>query len=76
MELDPKWDSTFNLASKLILFFAGTSGAAIILWNVIRAARQRRRIRSSLLEAEAPVEPSSSHARRETVATAERGGEV
>jgi uncharacterized membrane protein YfcA len=74
LSLDPSWDNTFNLASKIILFCAGSSGAAIILWNVIRAARQRRRIRQRLIEAEVPERPRLDHVPREPVATAERRG--
>jgi uncharacterized membrane protein YfcA len=46
--LNPDWDVYFNSASKLLLFAAGTSGTLIILFYVIRAYRQRRRVEHSL----------------------------
>lgn len=49
----PAWDRHFNGASKVLLFFAGISGCAIILVEVIRAYRQRRRIQYRLMEARA-----------------------
>jgi len=52
-ETDPAWDKYFNGASKALLFLAGISGCVIILTNVIRAYRERRRIQSSLMEAKA-----------------------
>jgi uncharacterized membrane protein YfcA len=48
--MNPRWDDYFNQASKMLLFFAGISGMAIILFNVIRAYRQRRRIQTTLIE--------------------------
>ncbi len=50
---DPAWDKYFNGASKALLFFAGISGCVIILTNVIKAYRQRRRIQYRLMEARA-----------------------
>lgn len=47
---DPKWDVYFNQASKAMLFLAGTMGMVIILYNVIKAYRQRRRIETTLVE--------------------------
>jgi uncharacterized membrane protein YfcA len=46
--MNPHWDVYFNTASKFLLFAAGTSGTLIILFYVIRAYRQRRRIEHSL----------------------------
>jgi len=46
--MNPHWDVYFNTASKFLLFAAGTSGTVIILFYVIRAYRQRRRIEHSL----------------------------
>lgn len=46
--MDPRWDVYFNTASKFLLFAAGISGTLIILFHVIRAYRQRRRIEHSL----------------------------
>ena len=48
LAINPKWDVYFNTASKFLLFAAGTSGMLIILFHVIRAYRQRRRIERSL----------------------------
>jgi uncharacterized membrane protein YfcA len=75
MELDPGWESGLNLASKIILFFAGVSGAAVILWNVIRAYLHRRHIRTSLIEAEVPARLAQGPVRRET-AVAGKGADV
>jgi len=53
--MNPDWDRYFNYASKGMLSFAGISGTSIILYNVVKAYRQRRRIRTTLIEArEAP----------------------
>jgi uncharacterized membrane protein YfcA len=53
IDINPEWDTYFNLASKGMLFAAGVAGTGIILWNVARAYRQRRRIQSTLMEARA-----------------------
>ena len=50
IDLNPDWDKYFNSASKIMLFVAGISGVALILFNVIKAYRQRRRIEVSLME--------------------------
>ena len=56
ISMEPHWDVYFNTASKLMLFAAGTSGTMMILYHVIRAYRQRRRIAHSLREIrEAPA---------------------
>ena len=47
--IDPSWDPYFNGVSKAFLFIAGISGCLIILYNVIKAYCQRRRIRASLM---------------------------
>jgi hypothetical protein len=46
--MNPDWDPYFNQASKAMLFLAGVSGMIIILYNVIKAYRQRRRIETTL----------------------------
>jgi uncharacterized membrane protein YfcA len=51
VSIDPAWDTYFNGASKALLYFAGISGCAVILYHVIRAYRQRRRIQHRLMEA-------------------------
>ncbi len=43
-------DPWFNGASKVMLFGSGIGGTAIILYQVTRAYRQRRRLKSSLAE--------------------------
>jgi len=47
--MDPGWDEYFNQASKVMLFVAGISGMLLILYNVIKAYRQRRRIETTLI---------------------------
>ncbi len=53
IDMSPELDAYLNLASKGMLFAAGVAGTVIILWNVVRAYRQRRRIQSTLMEARA-----------------------
>jgi uncharacterized membrane protein YfcA len=54
-EMNPGWDKYFNQASKAMLFLAGGLGMTIILYNVIKAYRQRRRIETKLISVrEAP----------------------
>jgi len=43
------WDRYLNAASKFFLFASGISGALVILFKVIHAYRQRRRIQKTLL---------------------------
>jgi uncharacterized membrane protein YfcA len=50
-DMDPAWDPYFNQASKAVLFLAGISGTVLILYNVIKAYRQRRRIHLDLTSA-------------------------
>jgi hypothetical protein len=59
ISLDSSWDIYFNTGSKVLLFAAGATGCLIILFNVIRAYHQRRRIASSLREVQ-KAEPSST----------------
>jgi uncharacterized membrane protein YfcA len=53
LEMNPAWDVYFNVVSKVFLFLAGFIGCGIILWNVVKAYRQRSRVRASLLAARA-----------------------
>jgi uncharacterized membrane protein YfcA len=67
LNINPHWDVYFNGASKFLLFAAGISGTMIILFNVIRAYRQRRRIERTLrevqnMESSAPQRLDVSHA--------------
>ena len=48
IQMNPGWDGYFNTASKFMLFAAGGTGTLIILYNVIRAYRQRRHIEHRL----------------------------
>jgi len=50
LDMNPAWDTYFNQASKGMLYLAGVSGMIIILYNVIKAYRQRRRVQISLME--------------------------
>ncbi|MFH2011166.1 MAG: sulfite exporter TauE/SafE family protein [Pseudomonadota bacterium] len=51
ISFNPALDTYFNQASKGLLFLAGISGTIIILYNVVKAYRQRRHIRTTLIEA-------------------------
>lgn len=51
--MDPAWDPYFNQASKALLFLAGAAGTGMILFNVVKAYRQRRQIQQTLIRAEA-----------------------
>jgi len=51
LDVNPAWDTYFNLASKVLLFAAGLSGCLMILYNVVKAYRQRREIHLTLLKA-------------------------
>ncbi|MEJ2728910.1 MAG: sulfite exporter TauE/SafE family protein [Deltaproteobacteria bacterium] len=67
LDMNANWDVYFNSASKFLLFAAGTTGMLIILFNVVRAYRQRRRIEHSLrgvqkIEPSAPVHLDVSEA--------------
>lgn len=57
--LDPGWDTYFNQGSKALLFLAGLSGMAIILYNVAKAYRQRRSVATKLLSPVATEEPAA-----------------
>jgi len=48
LNMAPGWDTYFNGASKAMLFVAGISGTFIIVFNVAKAYRQRRRIQTNL----------------------------
>jgi hypothetical protein len=46
---NPAWDKLFNGSSTVLLFAAGISGALAILYNVIKAHAERRKIHTTLL---------------------------
>jgi uncharacterized membrane protein YfcA len=52
---DPTWDTYLNVASKVFLFASGISGALVILYHVIRAYLQRRKIQKTLLVERKPA---------------------
>lgn len=54
MNFNPAWDAGFNLTSKVFLFLSGISGALVILLQVVRAYRQRRKIQKTLLVIKEP----------------------
>jgi uncharacterized membrane protein YfcA len=49
LAINPEWDKYFNQASKGMLLLAGVAGMIIILQNVIKAYRQRRKIETTLI---------------------------
>ncbi|MFH1765664.1 MAG: sulfite exporter TauE/SafE family protein [Gemmatimonadota bacterium] len=51
LDMNPALDPYFNNASKVLLYAAGGSGVLIILYNVVKAYRQRRRIHLTLEKA-------------------------
>ena len=55
VQMNPGYDVYFNTASKAMLFIAGISGATLILYNVFKAYRQRKRIQTTLLETQEAV---------------------
>ncbi len=50
----PSLDSYFNITSKFFLFASGITGAVVILLQVFRAYRQRRKIQKTLLVVNEP----------------------
>lgn len=48
LDIDPSTDVYFNSISKLFLFASGITGTVLILINVIRAYRQRRKLHKSI----------------------------
>jgi uncharacterized protein len=54
VSFDSGLDEYFNMTSKVFLFLSGISGALVILLQVIRAYRQRRKIQKTLLVVRGP----------------------
>jgi uncharacterized membrane protein YfcA len=52
--MDAGWDRYFNMTSKFFLFASGISGALVILLQVVRAYRQRRKLQKTLLVVRKP----------------------
>jgi uncharacterized membrane protein YfcA len=48
LNIDASWDPTFNVASKAFLFASGITGCLVILVQVIRAYRRRRKLNKTL----------------------------
>jgi hypothetical protein len=48
LNMNPAWDPYFNVASKIMLFLAGISGTLIIVFNVVKAYLQRRRVQTHI----------------------------
>ena len=59
LTIDESWDSYLNAGSKFLLFASGIAGTLIILYNVVRAYLQRRRIKKSLDFSGAPAAQES-----------------
>jgi uncharacterized membrane protein YfcA len=62
LSFDPSWDVYMNVASKAFLFASGISGALVILYHVIRAYAQRRKIQKTLLVDREHVAGRAPHA--------------
>ncbi len=62
LNMDAGWDGVFNLTSKFFLFASGVSGALVILMQVIRAYRHRRRMQKTLLVIRQPAQISTETA--------------
>lgn len=54
LSIDAHWDTYFNLVSKFFLFASGISGCLVILYFVVRAYRQRRKIQRTLQHVSVP----------------------
>ena len=50
VQYNPTFDAYFNQASKVLLFASGIAGVSVILANVIKAYRNRMRVRATLGE--------------------------
>ncbi len=61
MSYDADFDRYFNVASKVFLFASGITGAVVILAQVFRAYRQRRKIQKTLLVKRPGGELAESH---------------
>ena len=55
ISFDPAWDHLLNLASKSFLFASGCGGAIVILYQVIKAFKRRRKIQKTLLVVHEPA---------------------
>ncbi len=56
LDFDPGYDTYFNGVSKILLFASGISGAAVILYNVLKAFKQRMNVRESMAIERSPAE--------------------
>jgi len=63
LAIDAGWDVYFNEASKILLFLSGIAGCGTILYFVLRAYLQRRRLQVSMSQSGSPDgETSPVHA--------------
>ncbi|MCX6543292.1 MAG: sulfite exporter TauE/SafE family protein [Acidobacteria bacterium] len=60
IEMHPSYDPYLNSVSKGLLFLAGISGLAMILYLVVKAHRQRMSIQTRLMQACSPADDASS----------------
>jgi len=68
LAMDPGWDVYFNDASKALLFLSGIAGCGTILYFVLRAYRQRRRLQFSMSQSGSPdAETGLVHGKRVAV---------
>jgi hypothetical protein len=56
IQMNPAYDAYLNAGSKGLLFLAGFSGLAMILYLVVKAHRQRLRIQARLMQACSPAD--------------------
>jgi uncharacterized membrane protein YfcA len=59
LEMAPSYDAYLNATSKGLLFLAGFSGLAMILYLVVKAHRQRMRIQARLMQVCSPADGAS-----------------
>jgi hypothetical protein len=51
---DQSWDTYFNTTSEVILYASGIAGSALILFQVLRAYRRRRRLQRTIAVTRVP----------------------
>jgi hypothetical protein len=54
LAFNPAWDVYFNKASEVVLYVSGLSGTGLILYQVFRAYRRRRRLQQTIAVARVP----------------------
>jgi uncharacterized membrane protein YfcA len=58
LKMNPAYNPTFNLVSKIVLYVSGIGGGGLILFFVFRAYIQRRRVEASLTRKQPPAQLS------------------